>query len=736
MKRVVAAIPALIAMGAVVGAPASVHATPAPAQVDDSRIELALIDQRFDIDPDGTLRFVYRVDGDLDLFRLDESEPAESGTTESGSTEPSDTATADPAATDPAVDELGEPLEPPPPTLTIDVTNYAPLSPLGRVLPSQLVGPDIPQRVYGQLGNNGRPIDGVRLADVRSDFALDDDGATTLTIEVPTDMGDSVAEKLKIDRPGLHPIRVELKIGVLGDPDVAVEVASHGTIVERLDDAVSEPIDLTVMAAIPEPRLDATPPTDGFDAAAMLAADLATPITLEVAPRTVAAATTGLDSTERSALFVDDEVVATSARVLDVSSAIAVGRGDVVARELSAGERAVIDALPSARVGRTAWMVLDPLSAAGAQQLRDLGFRYLVMTDDMYAATIGGPLPERDRFVDVALPDGDTMPLTLVDPLSEALTADGTDQILEELTAFEWAVGTAAGLLLEPAPRTSERSRVLSSPTLAAPDPRLLVALEQLTETIDGLQFTEGSVLPATTDSQRAPDGTASVSLPEQAGPSLVDRVAALDAAALEVLSTASMLPDDDPRPERWSALLDELFTTAYDDQVANAELDALRTELDELRAAVVPPEPFTFTLTGRTGDIELQLANRSDEPLDVTLGLSSSKLEFPNGDQLVTLRPNGETNVVVPVRALANGTSSVEVTVSTPGGEVLADDITLTSRVTAFTGLAQVLTGGFVLILITWWIANWRNKKRRAAVAERRAHHPSAQAADSLPTP
>ncbi|MEM9513570.1 MAG: DUF6049 family protein [Actinomycetota bacterium] len=727
MRRALAAIPIALVMSA--PAAASVGATNAPAQVVDEPIQLALIDQRFAIDPDGTLRFVYRVDGDLDLFRLDEDVDTASDAID----------TVADAATVEATDELGEPLPSPPPPLplTIDVTNYAPLSPLGRVLPSQLVGPDIPQRIYDQLGNNGDAIDGVRLVDVRTDFAVDDDGTTTLTVEVPTDMGDSVAENLKIDRAGLHPIRVQLKIGVLGEPDVAVEVASHGTIVERVDDDdISEPIDLTVMAASPEPGLDSPPATDGFDAAAELASQLTTPITLGVAPRTVVAATSGVDAPTRDSLFVDDEVVATSDRVLDISSAVTVGRGDLVARELSAGERIVIDDLPSARIGRTAWIVLDPLSAAGAQQLRDLGFRYLVMTDDMYTATIGGSLPERDRFVDVALPDGDTMPLVLVDPLAEALTTQGTDEILEDLTAFEWAVGTAAGLLLEPAPRASERSRVLSSPTLAAPDPRLLVALEQLSDATDGLRFTEGSVLPATTDSQRAPDGGDTVSLPAEAGPSLVERVAALDAVALEVLSTASMLPDDDPRPEQWSVTLDELLTTAYDDNVANVELDALRTELDELRAAVVPPEPFTFTLTGRTGDIELQLANRSDEPLDVTLGLSSSKLEFPNGDQVVTLRPNGETNVIVPVRALANGTSSVEVTVSTPGGEVLADDITLTSRVTAFTGLAQVITGGFVLILITWWIANWRNKKRRAAVEERRAHHPSAQRADSLPTP
>ena len=68
-------------------------------------------------------------------------------------------------------------------------------------------------------------------------------------------------------------------------------------------------------------------------------------------------------------------------------------------------------------------------------------------------------------------------------------------------------------------------------------------------------------------------------------------------------------------------------------------------------------PTPFTFTLTGRSGDIELQLGNTSDDSLTVILRASSPKLSFPGsteptvgppdadaGDHIVTLRPNDET--------------------------------------------------------------------------------------------
>ena len=71
----------------------------------------------------------------------------------------------------------------------------------------------------------------------------------------------------------------------------------------------------------------------------------------------------------------------------DVSSAVDVDRGDEFARLLGAGEDMLTEAVPTTPSRRNAWVVLDPLSGAGAQELRDLGFRFLVMTQDMYRAT-------------------------------------------------------------------------------------------------------------------------------------------------------------------------------------------------------------------------------------------------------------------------------------------------------------------------------------------------------------
>ena len=121
-----------------------------------------------------------------------------------------------------------------------------------------------------------------------------------------------------------------------------------------------------------------------------------------------------------------------------------------------------------------------------------------------------------------------------------------------------------------------------------------------------------------------------------------------------------------------------------------------------------------------------------------MVLRFSSPKLSFPDstpppgdpeatdvGDHAVTLRPNDETSVVIPVRAKSNGTSPITVEVLTPAGERIGEPATIISRVSAFTGLGQVLTAGFLLVLLTWWFAHWRSR-RRADIESGRDRHPS----------
>jgi hypothetical protein len=257
---------------------------------------------------------------------------------------------------------------------------------------------------------------------------------------------------------------------------------------------------------------------------------------------------------------------------------------------------------------------------------------------------------------------------------------------------------------------------VLSTPDFSTPDIRLLDALHTLADTTPSVEFRSASTLTGVTDDVTVDGDPLTVQLPPTAGPSLTDRIALIDSTALTMVSAASMLPDDDPRPAAWAAELESLISTAYSDADVLAATAAMQAEAEALRSAVVLPDPFTFTLTGRTGEIELRLGNTADEPLQVTVRLESTKINFPSGDQTVTLRPLDETSVLVPVEARANGTSSIELEVATPAGEALGDPVSLTARVTALTGFGQVLTAGFILVLLTWWFTHWRSRRRAAA--------------------
>lgn len=274
-------------------------------------------------------------------------------------------------------------------------------------------------------------------------------------------------------------------------------------------------------------------------------------------------------------------------------------------------------------------------------------------------------------------------------------------------------------------PDAGRRSRVIAAPDLGPLDTTLLGELERIAGTTPDLRFTIGSTLTGLTDVEISDGAALTVTLPEQAGPDLTARVELIDTTSTALYGAATMLPGNDPRVEEWRNQLDALVSTGYSDEQVQEAVDEMLAAAEAVTGSVVPPEPFTFTLTGKTGEIELFIGNTSDDKLNVIVALSSSKLVFPGGDTNVELQPNDETRVRVPVEARANGTSAVSVEVRSPTGEQLIEPVRLTSRVTTFTGLGQVLTGGLVVVLLTWWFTHWRARRRVEldAGAER---HPS----------
>jgi hypothetical protein len=722
---------------------ASANPAVTPAQAPTpATARLELVGQQFATAPDGNIQLQYLLTGlDGDPLQLippaPPAPPPPAPPVEPG---------AEPAPDVPIVEAPAVEL----PAITVEITNYSLLDDPDDV--AELVGSDVDPDAFSEVGD---AIDGV-LIDARPLMTRNDDGTVNLTLDIGTDVVDSVETRLKLDRPGVYPLRIRL---LLGDPDTRQVIATAGTVIQRLagatdiDVEVAPPIDLSVVSVATGPAPGADEQTldlarARLDQVIELAATITAPITLQVAPTLIAEAAATPEGSDRLATALEnDEMVALPTVPLDVSSAVAADRADTFTRLLTDGQDLLTDAVPSVPNRRDVWITADALSAPGAQHLRDLGVRFVVIPPALFEETIGDDLPPSDQFVEAELPDGGMLPLLVVDPLASQLTEEAADRILARATPTEWAVATLGDMLVAQAaddarasPNESgtvrptspaRRSRILTTPDLASPDARLLQALVQLTSTTPAVRFTLASELTGFTDVLLDDGEPVTIQLPDEAGPSLTARVELIDDTASRLESVASMLPEGDERVAEWSSQLDVLISTGFTDTEAEAALASLLAEADTFAQAVVLPEPFEFTLTGRSGTIEVGIRNTLDEPLDVVVALDSAKVKFPDGDQLVTLLPLEETSVIVPVEAEANGTSEISLVVSTPAGEALGEPVTLKAQVTALTGLGQVLTGGLILVLLTWWFTNWRGR-RRSLLDDGRGRHPSTSNVES----
>jgi hypothetical protein len=434
--------------------------------------------------------------------------------------------------------------------------------------------------------------------------------------------------------------------------------------------------------------------------------------------------------------FARAEVLATPSPSLDPSAAAAAGLQDQFSRALRAGEDQVGSALPSSPPQRSGWLVDDAISAPAASMLRDpLGFDLLVFDAAVYNELDGGigGFHDWSQVFTVELGDGTTLPGALVSPASHWL--DRADLDRRQLTPTDGAVRLMAELVVRQAlDPTLRRSVVLELPTGVAPDPEAAAALATyLTETPDfGLAHL--SSVPANTTVMEVPGrGPQSVRLPATAGPDLSPRVARVNVMRLKTTGAASML-EDPSQLAAWNAALDALLSTGVSDTDADDELARVDREVRDMYADVVAPNPITFTLTGRSSTLRLNIRNNGTRDLRVIVRPSSPKLRFPDGDTPVVLGAGGATEVLIPVQAQSNGTSAIGIEILTPtGNQTVQGPVIMTARVNALSGLGQVVTGGAILILVSWWYGHFRRRRRQRRAMLGEVDNPPLVAAGAL---
>lgn len=551
-------------------------------------------------------------------------------------------------------------------------------------------------------------LDGASV-DPNAALRIGDDGIVEMDLTVPVATGGNLAAELELPRPGVYPITVEIRRR-------NELMARHLTFVERLDTDDRSGQHLVVVAAVEDPGMDPRPADLAELRLRLLElADLAEVANGDLTVHFPVAALDALDEDPELAERLRNalrgaEIIAVPAVPLDPSAVAEADRAAAYTRSLRLGEDRLVAALPTSQVRRTAWSGTPIPSASGATMLRDLGTRLLMVPyGDLIGLTSN---PDPSLLVPVSLDDGTEMDLLAADPVSRLAAA--------ELAGVRTPAERAVTVLAELAAHRSElgprqRTAVIAPETGTIPDADVVAQLAAMADSHRGLELTSLTTAATSTDRRLGPASP----LPDHQGPSLQRRADRIEATAVRAAAIASMLPSEDPRPGQWTTQFANLLSPAYSNLAVTEELRAIDTGADAITAAVELPDPFTFTLTGRTSEVDLRIVNTSDTPLSVVLEPASAKLAFPEGPIDTVLEP-GLNIVPIPVQTLANGTFPVTITALTPlGASQIGETLTLTARANAVTGIGQVLTVGALLVLMSWWYSHLRGRRRARLAAE-----------------
>ncbi|HEY7626185.1 MAG TPA: DUF6049 family protein, partial [Ilumatobacteraceae bacterium] len=325
-------------------------------------------------------------------------------------------------------------------------------------------------------------------------------------------------------------------------------------------------------------------------------------------------------------------------------------------------------------------------------------------------------------LVSTKLPNGTSIDIAVVDHIiSEMLSHPSASLELTRVYVVANLLGLRQGIVTSGA-SAARHSVVIAAPDLGVPDPALLGAISALVVETPGLAATTLDEVGFQTDRILVDGEESAVRLPSTNASELEERVFERAVLGNEIDAVASMLPDDDPRPDAWRDLADLLPTSALEDRSVDGIATSIRADLAEIRDAVQIPTSYTINLPGRRSTVRLRFLNTADVPLRIKVQLSSppGKLVFANSDEPIVLEPGVPKEVTIDVEARANGTSGVSLDVSTPNDMPLGATVPLTFRVRAL-GLGNVLTGAVFALVLIWWLNHIRvtyRKRRRAETA------------------
>lgn len=434
-------------------------------------------------------------------------------------------------------------------------------------------------------------------------------------------------------------------------------------------------------------------------------------------------------------------LLSTPALPLDPSAIAAAGQQSLYTQWLRSGEDQLGTAL-LAPTQRSVTLVDEPLSAAGAAMLRDLGSRLFVISPTLFDNLVGSGVFDggnATQLVEARVATDSTVEVAVADRRFQQVLGQPSPN--PRLTAIVAVADLLAARqsIVDDGEQPHRHGITLAAPDLGLPNSDVLAAVTSLIADTPGLRPTTLDDLGVRVDNALSGGSRVVIDLPAKTSVSVAKRVRDMNLLRLGITATSSMLTHDDPRAAQWKQLLDALPSSALGDAQATRIISSITTALDAIRSQVEPPVGFSFNLTGKKGTVPVQIRNNADVPLAVRVRMSAAKLRFPDGDRIVTLAPNSYTEVRINMEIRSNGRFPVSLELFTPSGTTrLGAAVPLTANVGGLSGLGNLVTGAGALVVLTWWGRHVRGQRRKRA-AQRRAHgHPSVgiDGDDSDPTP
>jgi Family of unknown function (DUF6049) len=582
-------------------------------------------------------------------------------------------------------------------------------------------------------GSKGGTVDFISLS--LDEVPRDTAGRLSLNLSTVRRSRNDTRQTLRLSAAGLYPITFELRTAE-DDP-----IASLLTFVERTDDREPiVPMSVAVVASItsePATQPDGTQRIDDQaranleQVAAVLEHNKVVPTTLSLPPELLDALAASAAAPDQAimqkltALLPGHDVLSRPYVTMDPSSAAKSGLAPDYTRLLAQGEDTLQRLFPGVTPDRTMYLGTGSLEADGLQLLRDLGTLNVVLGPPR-ADDEGDPRTKVDPTRTTQLTgqnSGAVRATVLDDALLNRITADA-DPVL----AAHYAAVELIALQAEDDQATG-RGLVVLPPAGWPMSAVFLGTLEDLLASIPVLRPVSLAGLFAAVSPTLDSDGTTPLAIPPPGGPVTDehDLADALSHQRLEIQRVSSMLPSADPMPADLRQLLDLSLAEDAPPEQRTGYLNTVDGQLQAVTSSIVPTERRQFTITSRRTTIPITIRSTWPQPLKVKLRLTSQKLNFPEGDQIITVDQSSPP-FRVPVEAKTNGTFQVTAYVLTPDGDALLGSPTsITVRSTALSGLGILVTIGAGLVLAAWWLQHFRRRRRGRSTADSASRHPTA---------